>query len=221
MANARELLMKIRAELRPLEEKILRHHYLAALETGRLPPEKLRIFAGQQYQIIASDLRSIALLLSRYGNLPRRPYLLGVLEGESAALEALWKFARALGMSDEEICTAEPIPAALAYSAFVAWLALYGSDAELASALGVNFAAWGANCGRMSAALNAHYGLEPDAVAFFDLFANLPPADETALAVIQGGLDRGITPALITRAARLLQGYELMYWDSMAEAVGL
>ncbi len=64
MANARELLMKIRAELRPLEEKILRHHYLAALETGRLPPEKLRIFAGQQYQIIASDLRSIAAPLA-------------------------------------------------------------------------------------------------------------------------------------------------------------
>jgi hypothetical protein len=73
----------------------------------------------------------------------------------------------------------------------------------------------------MSAALKAHYGLESDGVAFFDLFANLPPIDETVLAVIQGGLDRGITPALIARAARLLQGYELMYWDSMAEAVGL
>jgi pyrroloquinoline quinone (PQQ) biosynthesis protein C len=221
MVNARELFMNIRTKLSSLEEKILRHRYLAALEAGRLPREKLRIFAGQQYQIITSDLRSIALFLSRYGNLPSRPYLLGVLEGESAALEALWKFARALAMGDEEIYTAEPISAALAYSAFVAWLALYGSDAELAAALGVNFAAWGANCGRMSAALKAHYGLESDGVAFFDLFANLPPIDETVLAVIQGGLDRGITPALIARAARLLQGYELMYWDSMAEAVGL
>jgi predicted nucleic acid-binding protein len=26
---------------------------------------------------------------------------------------------------------------------------------------------------------------------------------------------------LIERAARLLQGYELMYWDSMVEAAGL
>jgi thiaminase len=137
MVNARELFMNIRTKLSSLEEKILRHRYLAALEAGRLPREKLRIFAGQQYQIITSDLRSIALFLSRYGNLPSRPYLLGVLEGESAALEALWKFARALAMGDEEIYTAEPISAALAYSAFVAWLALYGSDAELAAALGV------------------------------------------------------------------------------------
>jgi hypothetical protein len=121
-------------------------------------------------------------------------------------------------MSDEELSASEPIPAALAYSAFVAWLALYGSDAELAAAFAVNLPAWGANCGRISAALKGLYRLGDEAVSFFDLFANLPPADDTALAVIQGGLDRGVASALIERAARLLQGYELMYWDTMAEA---
>ena len=108
-----------------------------------------------------------------------------------------------------------PLPA---YSAFVAWLALYGSDAELAAAFAVNLSAWGANCGRISAALKAEYHLAADAVAFFDLFANFPSTDDTALAVIQGGLDRGVAPSLIERAARLLQGYELMYRDTMAEA---
>ena len=65
-----------------------------------------------------------------------------LLHSENAAFEALAKFAQALGMSDEELTASEPIPAALAYSAFVAWLALYGSDAELAAAFMVNFAAW-------------------------------------------------------------------------------
>src|SRR5216683_1592957 len=189
MADARELIIKIRTGLKPLEERILRHRYLDALQTGRVAREKLRIFAGQQYHIIASDLRSIALLLSRHGSLASRPYILAVLEGENAA-----------------------------FGAFVAWLALYGSDAELAAAFAVNFTAWGANCGRISAALKAQYRLDAEAVSFFDLFANLPPGDDTALAVIQGGLDRGVASALIERAARLLQGYELMYWDTMAEA---
>jgi hypothetical protein len=58
-------------------------------------------------------------------------------------------------------------------------------------------------------------------VAFFDLFANLPPAGDAALAVIQGALDRGVLPAAIARAARILQAYELMYWDGMAEAADL
>lgn len=221
MADARELIIKIRTGLKPLEESILRHRYLEALQTGRVAREKLRIFAGQQYHIIASDLRSIALLLSRHGNLASRPYILAVLEGENAAFEALAQFAHALEMSDEELSASEPIPAALVYSAFVAWLALYGSDAELAAAFAVNLPAWGANCGRISAALKAQYGLGAEAVSFFDLFATLPPADDTALAVIQGGLDRGVAPALIERAARLLQGYELMYWDAMAEAAAL
>jgi len=39
--------------------------------------------------------------------------------------------------------------------------------------------------------------------------------------VIQEGLDRGIPPRLIHRAARMLQGYELMYWDAMAEVAGI
>jgi hypothetical protein len=39
--------------------------------------------------------------------------------------------------------------------------------------------------------------------------------------VIQGGIGRGVAPALIHRAARLLQGCELMYWDAMAEAAAV
>ena len=73
----------------------------------------------------------------------------------------------------------------------------------------------------MSRALKERYGLAPEAIQFFDLFANLPSGDQPALAVIQGGLDRGVAPALIHRAARLLQGYELMYWDAMAEAAAV
>ncbi len=56
-------------------------------------------------------------------------------------------------------------------------------------------------------------------VAFFDLFAT-PPSDfeEKALAVIQQGLDRGDNPNLVGRVVRLLQAYELMYWDALYRA---
>ena len=76
------------------------------------------------FHIITSDLRSIALLLSRHGNIPSRPYLLGLLRGENAAFEALAKFAQALGTSDDELRASEPLPGCFAYSAFVAWLAV-------------------------------------------------------------------------------------------------
>jgi thiaminase len=221
MSDAGQLVGQIRADLKAIDEKITRHRYLGALEAGSVASEKLKIFAAQQYHIVGSDLRSVAILAARHGHLPSRSYLMNILQGENAAFEALLKFGQALGMNEDALKSCEPIPGAFGYCAFVAWLGAYGSDAELAAGFLVNFAAWGANCGRISRALKAKYGLTPADVEFFAMFANLPPSDQTALSVIQGGLDRGVPPALIHRAARLLQAYELAYWNTMAEGTGI
>ncbi len=219
MGDVRQLVEQIRSDLKPLEGRILHHPYLDALDKGQVKRKSLKVFAGQQYHVIGSDLRSVAQLVSRHGHLPSRRFLLGVLEGETAAFEELLQFGAALGMTEGALKAFEPLPGGHAYCAFVAWLSLYGSDAELAAAFLLNFAAWGANCGRMSKALTEQYDFLEADVEFFDRFANLPPFEEEALLVIQGGLDRGIAPALIVRAARLLQAYELMYWDAIGQNV--
>jgi hypothetical protein len=141
------------------------------------------------------------------------------LQGEAAAFEALMAFAAALGLTEDTLRAADPLPGAFGYSAYVTWLGCYGSAAEFAAAFLVNLPAWGANCGRVSRALQSKYGLAPAAVAFFDLFAT-PPAgfEEAATAVIADGVARGVEPALIRRAAHLLQGYELLYWDTLHQA---
>jgi hypothetical protein len=103
----------------------------------------------------------------------------------------------------------------------MAWLALYASDAEIAAAYLINFPAWGQNCGRLSRILKARFGLGEKEVAFFDLFASPPTTFEaSALSVIQEGVDRGAEPRLVQRAARLLQAYELMYWDALYSTSG-
>ena len=191
MADARQLLDQLRADLQPLDERIVRHPYLDALEAGQVPRTALQAFAGQQYHILTSDLGSIALLVSRHAALPSRPFLLNLLQGEAAALDALPALAAALGLGPADLEASVPQPPGHAYCAFVAWLALYGSDAELAAAFLVNFAAWGANCGRLSRALQARYGLARTDVAFFDLFANLPPFEVEALS--------GVAPQLTVK----------------------
>jgi pyrroloquinoline quinone (PQQ) biosynthesis protein C len=221
VSDALQLVGEIRSDLKPLEEKILGHPYLNALEEGRVPFDSLNVFAGQQHHIISSDLRSIALMLSRQGMLPSRHFLMNVLQGEAAAFDALHAFAEALGLKASDLESFEPLPGAQAYCTFVAWLALYGSDAELAGALLVNFPAWGANCGRMRTTLHEKYGIAPSALSFFDLFADMAPFDEEAIAIIQNALDRGLPARLIHRAARMLQGYELMFWDAMAGVAGV
>jgi len=214
MTNAKGLIDEIRRELQSVEREIRDHPYLAELEAARVDREGLRRFAGEQYHIIRSDLRSVALLVTRFGATTSGPFFHTVLGGERAALDALKPFALAVGADEAWLQAYEPTPGAQAYPAFMAWLALYGSDAEVAAGFLVNFSAWGGNCGRMSRALRARYGLTE--TAFFDLFA-APPAEfeQGALAVLESGLARGAEPRLIRRAARLLQGYEKLYWDTV------
>ena len=216
MINAEKLVEEIRRELAPVEQEIRRHPYLAALETGRVRRDDLTRFAGEQHHIIQSDLRSIALLVNRFGATPARPFFQAVLGGETAALTALGTFAAATGMDDARLQAYEPAPGAHAYTAYMAWLSLYSSGAEVAASFLVNFSAWGVNCGRMGRALRDRYGLTQEPTAFFDLFA-APPAEfeGQALAAVVSGLAEGAEPRLIKRAARLLQGYEKLYWDTL------
>ena len=216
MIDANALVDEIRQELEPVNEQLLRHPYVQALEEGKIGREKLRLFAGEQYAIIGSDLRNAAHLVSRFGSSPSRDFFLGILQGERAAWDALLTFAHALDLSEAQLREHEPMPGAHAYTCYMAWLALYASDAEIAAAYLVNFPAWGQNCGRLSRILQERFGLGDKEVAFFDLFAS-PPAtfEANALSVIQQGIDRGTDPRLIRRAARLLQAYELMYWDTL------
>jgi thiaminase len=219
MSQAQELVAEVRRDLRPVEERLLQHPYLQAVEAGRLPRERLALFAGEQYAIIASDLRSVGLLVNRYGATPSGDFFLNVLQGERAAWGHLQTFAGALGLDAAALEAYEPLPGAHAYTCYMAWLALYASDAEVAAAYLVNFPAWGQSCARMSRALQARYGFGAAEVAFFDLFATPAPEFEpSALAVIQAGLDRGVAPRLVRRAARLLQGFELLYWDALHQA---
>jgi pyrroloquinoline quinone (PQQ) biosynthesis protein C len=217
--RARQLLDNARKAIAPTEERILSHPYFEALETRRIDKGKLALFAGQQCHIIESDLRSVALIISRAESQAARDFLGGMLQGERAAMEALSPFGQALGMSPAKMHAAEPIPGAFAYSAYVTWLATYGTAAEFVGAFLVNLETWGKNCGRISRALRATYGLSGEAVAFFDLFATTPPGfEEQGLAIVDEGLSQGADPVRIRRAARLLQGFELLYWDTMWEA---
>jgi len=210
------LVHTIHGALLPVEQRIRQHVYLQALEEGRIASTRLRLFVGEQCHIIPGDLRSIALLISRCAEPASQQFFRDVLQGEAAALDALEALVTAAGMSPTDRAAYEPVPGAQAYSAYLAWLCLYGSAAEVAAALSVNFAAWGANCGRMAQALRQHYGWQEDDVRFFTQFATAPPdVSPQALAVIEAGLHQGVEAQRIVRAARMLQGYELMFWNTV------
>jgi hypothetical protein len=98
-------------------------------------------------------------------------------------------------------------------------LAAFGTEADAAAAFLVNFGVFGENTARMAAALQNVYGFTAEEVEFFSFFGEpIPGFEDAAIEVIAAGLDKGADPAAIRRTARLLQEYELEFWNTVAQA---
>jgi hypothetical protein len=214
--SASHLLALARDDLASVAEAITGHPVLAGLEAGQAPRRVLETMAAEQRLVIASDRRSFAQLATRHTADPAGAFFLTMAEGEGIALGLLEAHISAVGLDHASLAAYEPLPGCQAYPAFVAWLALNGSRADVALAFLANLAAWGANCARTATALRERYGLDERGTAFFEFFATTPPDfEDHALAVVQAGLAEGEDPLRARRAARLLQAYELQYWDTL------
>ena len=216
--RAAELLEGLREPLAPVEDAIRSHRFLAALAEGRATREALCALAGEQRHVIASDRRSFAQLAARFPQPQAGDFFLAMSQGEGEALGLLDGYIGWLELDEVWLRAYEPDPRAQSYPAYVAWLALNGASSAVALAFLANLAAWGDNCAAVARALRGAYGASDQAVAFFEYFATAPPGfRERTLEVIQAGLDAGEDPLEATRAARLLQAYELQFWDALAE----
>src|SRR5438034_2795290 len=125
--RTRVLLDELRSELAPVEAAIRGHRYLGSFAAAL--PRSLERFTGEQYAILTSDRRSFAQLAARFPAGGPGDLFLALAEGEGQALERLHLLAEELGLDEHRLRRHEPLPAAQAYPAYVAWLALNGSRA--------------------------------------------------------------------------------------------
>lgn len=217
--KARRLIAELRVELAPIEDQIRNHPFLDALEAGEVPLEALRGFAVEEFYIIQSDLRSQALLTSRFGITASGDFFRGLLEGERIAFDLIRRFGAALGLDDDDLAAREPRAGGQAFPNAVVALASYGSQSDAAAAFLLNFGVFGENTARMAAALQTVYGFSAQEVEFFTFFGTpIPGFEDAAVEVIAAGLEKGAEERDIKRAARLLQQYELQFWDTVATA---
>jgi|YNPBryunderm2012_1023409.scaffolds.fasta_scaffold01419_7 pyrroloquinoline quinone (PQQ) biosynthesis protein C len=243
-AESAKLIGELRQELQPLLQSIITHRFVAALEQGRVPHSALRVLAAQQFHIVSQGLQNIALLLSRFGHLPSRKKLNEFLQAEFAVRDAVLGFAKALGL-DEAALQAEPkLLEALIFSYYETFICVYGTDADLITAFYFDAQVWIANALRVSRALQTHYGLAREDVAFFEMYANYQPKDEDVLPYIQSALERGaslgdcpgckpdeinlqlalergVTAQQIRESTRLLLEGEWHFWEAMAKVAGV
>lgn len=216
MTDARRLVDDVRADLEEVDREIREHPYPALFEEGRADEDDLVPFVATEWYIAQSDLRSFAKMTQRFGEDPaRRDFFHAIYRSEDVAVKGLFDLADRLGLSDARLRDWDLPAEGFGYAAYVGWSAQYASAGEVATAILVNFGAWGHNCGRLRDALEGRYGYSGEDTVYLATFADLEPFEEETLRILQEDLDRGLEPRKVLRAARLYQGYEKMFWDEM------
>ncbi|CCH31699.1 transcriptional regulator [Actinosynnema sp. NPDC047251] len=213
--SAQELLDKIRKEVAD-EHGVNR--FIPLIARGEVPLPVIGALAAEESRIVPADWRSFLTLASRADEPAGRGFFTSLSQGEALALPLLPPLAAAAGFDEVAVRAYRPRPGCQAYAAYVAWLALNAEPAVAAVAMLTNFAAFGEYCAAIAEALREHYGFDEDARAFFDFFGT--PAPELAqqgLAAVQAGIDAGVSFRGAVELVRLLQGYELMFWNTLAD----
>lgn len=152
-----------------------------------------------------------------------------LLGGEIYAAPLLLAYAKSVGLDDEAALKesshnnnkkANISAKAQAYPSYWARLALSNQRAAGAAACAVNFPAWGNICRRLSVALvkAGDYGyssVDEEGLAFLKFFATpIENLDCMAAAVID---EEGVSYGDLVEPVRLLQEYEIMFWDAIFE----
>lgn len=215
---ARDLLKTTTAALAPDPHA---NPLIPRIAAGTAPLTTLAALALEQTRVIPADRQAFEHLAerSRATDPDSAPFFAALAQGETLAGERLGALVRACGVDEAGEASYEPLPGCQAYPAYVAWLALNASPADVVLALTANFSAWGGYCATIAEALRDRYGFTDEACAFFDFFAEpSPELDRLAAAAVQAGQDAGRLGEKRAHAyGRLLQTYEASFWSTLGE----
>jgi len=219
-AKARLLVAQIRTDLAAVEDQIRDVEFVSQVEAGTASVEVIAAVVAEEYSIIRSDLKSFKRMAARW-DYPGSSFFGDLAFGESLALPLVLDFAETVGLSEADLIAYEPRPRSQTYPSRVAWIASHADRASAAASFLVNFGVFGENMARVRDALVEVYGFEPSEVGFFSFFAEpIPGFEEDAIEVIADGLRQGVCPRDVRRSARLLQAYELDFWQAASDPPG-
>ena len=155
-----------------------RHPLWLKIADGKVSRAGMRIFAAQFFLQVREFPRALSALHSRCYNAAERVKLAeslyeeetGLISGSAPHPELFIRVGLGLGMKREELVDAKPLPST---AALIDWFELSTKDRSFAEGIGaINVAAEGqvpGNFASFARALEKHYGLSREQVAFFDV----------------------------------------------------
>ncbi|MBA2268113.1 MAG: hypothetical protein H0W19_07230 [Nitrosopumilus sp.] len=212
-------LQDIQRDLTNIINTIYDHPYIDGLEKKQIAKDKLEIFICEQYKIIENDKRNFAFMIAKTSNDLASKLFTDCLNAEINALENLNIFAEAMNIDKRKMESYEPLSGCQAYTNYLTKLAVYGSDAEVLTALFIDLPVWGHNCDKMSSALQKNYGFDNKSCKFLDSFATPLPKEFTdkSKELILSSVVSSYDEKIIRTAARLILDYEILFWETIYE----
>lgn len=219
--DARHLIAQIRSDLANVEDQIRNVQFVKDVEAGTAPLDQIAAIVTEEYSIVHSDLNSFTHMASRWDSGQGSHFFGDLASGEALAAPLVLNFSQEAGLSEADLVAYEPRPKSQSYPSRVAWIAANADRAAAAVSFLVNFAVFGENMGHIRDALLNTYGFTSQQIQFFTYFADpIPGFEDAATEVIATGLMEGNCPRDARRSARLLQAYELDFWQAASDPPG-
>ena len=214
-SNQADFIETTKSELSSIIDAIHNHEYIDALDKREIRKEKLEIFICEQYHIIANDRRNFALMISKASSDTAGMLFTDCLHVEMDALKNLVIMAKELDIDNRIMECYEPLAGCQAYTNYLTRLAIYGSDAEILTALLIDLPIWGANCSKISSILKKHYRFNDQSCIFLDKFAC--PLPEEFILKSKKLINNAVPEHRrnLRHVSRLLLDYELLFWDTI------
>jgi len=207
-------------KLRPFELACLEHPFVKGVVDGILPIERLRIFSIQDYLFLQEVYKIGALTILRSPEVWAEELNLGKLYEEVGHCDLLTKFARAVGVRQEELQHAKQLPGTMAITNYFHTICLFGTPAEFGAALGSVSKVFLGICSRVGDSLRSRYGLSEGDIEFFKIHSTGAEAAHHALdwKLVSTFAQSDEDCARAFRAGRLALEYEKMFFDSVMSA---
>jgi thiaminase len=162
-----------------------------------------------------NDKRNFAFTISKASSDVASKLFTGCLDVELNAIGNLTIMTEELIVDKRKIEDYEQLAGCQAYTNYLTRLAVYGSDAEILTALLIDLPVWGANCSKISSILKKNYGFSEKSCIFLDKFACPLPEEFVNKSKELIGIAIPEGEKSLHTVARLILDYELCFWDTI------
>ncbi|TDB82999.1 hypothetical protein E1264_30110 [Actinomadura sp. KC216] len=203
------------AELR--SKNPVRNALLEDLKEKGVTAEQLRRLAAIEYLCHQGELVAYGTLLARFPHAPAGGFLLEISRLVYDAHPKLRTAAHALGLSDQDLGHWPLGTDAVAFNGFISYLALHGTQADMALAMYTDMVVYFGACGELIQGLRAGAADVPDEFLTYYEGGASEELSQQALQTVQDGLDRGDDPYAAVRNARSLEEHIGLFWRAAAD----